>query len=172
MFKGEIDVAEGVHNSVTNQYTLHTSSGCNADPKASMTGKLLGATCASGAGHNSGCGVTDTDSRSYGKGFNQAGGGVYAHIWDATGIKIWHFARADIPADITSKKPNPSSWPEPAAFFPDSKCDTSSFFHDHVLTLNIALCGDWAGSKGGYDKSGCPGTCAEAVTKPENFVST
>jgi hypothetical protein len=57
------------------------------------TGKVLGTKCGSSGSDNAGCAFKDTDNRSYGKGFNNAGGGVYAHLWDDGGIKMWHFAR-------------------------------------------------------------------------------
>jgi hypothetical protein len=165
---GEIDVLEGVHNADTNQYTLHTGPGCTLDSAVKATGKALGTTCASSGSDNSGCAFKDTDNRSYGKGFNDIQGGVYAHLWDSTGIKIWHFARGEISADITDGKPDPSSWPTPAAQFAASSCDVGSHFHDHVLTIDTTLCGDWAGAT--YQGAGCPGTCEEAVADPKNFV--
>ncbi|KAJ7581338.1 glycoside hydrolase family 16 protein [Mycena floridula] len=166
---GEIDVLEGVNLGQNhNKMTLHTSAGCSLDRSARMTGKVVTTTCKSSGTNNNGCGVQDTDPRTFGRGFNQAGGGVFAHLWDHTGIQIWHFARDEIPADIIKKKPDPTNWPRPAAFFSSSKCDIRAHFHDHVLTLNIALCGDWAGAT--YTQGGqCPGTCASAVADPSNF---
>ncbi|KAG6918970.1 hypothetical protein DXG01_010209 [Tephrocybe rancida] len=166
---GEIDILEGVHNSDVNQYTLHTGAGCSSDPTAKSTGKIQGTTCASSGSDNSGCAYRDSDPRSYGQGFNDAKGGVYAHVWDSAGIKIWHFARDDIHDDIKAGTPDPSSWGSPAAFFPTTSCDVSKYFHDHVLTIDTTLCGDWAGAT--YGSSGCPGTCDEAVADPKNFVN-
>ncbi|KAF8075109.1 concanavalin A-like lectin/glucanase domain-containing protein [Lyophyllum atratum] len=139
---GEIDVLEGVHNQDTNQYTLHTGDGCTLDKSVKATGRALGTQCASSNGDNSGCAFKDTDNRSYGKGFNGAGGGIYAHLWDSSGIKIWHFARDEIPKDITGGKPNPSAWPTPAAQFAASACDVGKHFHEHSLTIDTTLCGD------------------------------
>ena len=34
--------------------------------------------------------------------------------------------------------------------------------------LNLCLLGDWAGNS--YNSSGCPGTCAEVLLDPTNFV--
>ncbi|RDB23666.1 putative glycosidase C21B10.07 [Hypsizygus marmoreus] len=165
---GEIDVLEGVHNQETNQYTLHTGEGCTLDSAVKTTGKAMGTNCVTSGGDNTGCAFRDTDARSYGKGFNAAGGGVFVHLWDSTGIKMWHFARDEIPKDITAEKPDPSSWPTPAATFSASTCNVGEHFHDHVLTLDTTLCGDWAGAT--YQSAGCPGTCAEAVADPKNFV--
>lgn len=176
---GEIDVLEGVHNQPTNQYTLHTGSGCTLDktPAAATknvtTGALqafsstvLGETCESSDGNNDGCGFLDTDTRSYGAGFNSAGGGVYATLIDSTGVSAWFFSRDDVPCDIDSASPNPAGWGVPAAFWSAATCDPSTHFKGLSLTFDITLCGDWAGAT--YPSS-CPGTCASAVMDPANF---
>ncbi|KAG5647859.1 hypothetical protein DXG03_007783 [Asterophora parasitica] len=165
---GEIDILEGVHNQETNQYTLHTGAGCSLDSSVKATGRVLGTTCASSGKDNTGCAFMDTDTRSYGRGFNGVGGGVFAHLWDSAGIKIWHFARNEIPQDIQDGHPTPAAWPSPAASFATSACDVRKHFHDHALTIDTTLCGDWAGAT--YKSAGCPGTCAEAVADPKNFV--
>lgn len=90
--------------------------------------------------------------------------------WDDDGIVVWWFPRSKIPQDIIDYQPDPSTWPEPVASFPNtSECDVADEFFDHHLIINIALCGDWAGEA--YSSSGCPGTCAEAVADPQNFQS-
>ncbi|KAL1688335.1 concanavalin A-like lectin/glucanase domain-containing protein, partial [Schizophyllum commune] len=164
---GEIDVLEGVHDQHVNQYTLHTSQGCSIDTSVDVTGTLGNQQCAVGGGDNTGCAFIDSDPTSYGNPFNVLAGGVYAHTWTDEGIKIWHFPRTSIPADITSGNPNPDSWGPPAAFFSANSCDMGSHFYDHVLTFDITLCGDWAGST--YGSAGCPGSCAERVANPANF---
>ncbi|KAK0421627.1 glycoside hydrolase family 16 protein [Armillaria borealis] len=169
---GEIDVLEGVNQQDLNQYTLHTGSGCsltNANAKVA-SGRVLGTTCTSSNGDNSGCAFQETDARSYGHNFNLAAGGVYAHLLADDGISIWFFSRDDIPTDITSQSPDPSSWSTPSAFFPSTSCSISDHFYDHSLTIDTTLCGDWAGAAYGSDGS-CPGTCAEAVADPSNFDS-
>lgn len=179
---------EGVHNAAVNQYTMHTGTfdpsgktDCSIDKSQKMSGNIVGDQCVVGGTFgNSGCGVTDTDPRSYGKGFNDAGGGVFATLWDKDGIKIWHFARNEIPKDIASQNPNPDSWGTPATFVANTSCDTAAHFHDHVLTINISICGDWAGATyanacGAPQASGAPSatgaTCAEAVANPDNYKS-
>ncbi|KAF8892226.1 concanavalin A-like lectin/glucanase domain-containing protein [Infundibulicybe gibba] len=160
---GEIDILEGVHNQPTNQYTIH--SGTSGNCTLSTDGLKLATTtmhdqCASKPDDNRGCGFLDTDTRSYGSGFNSVSGG-----W----IKMWHFARNEIPDDITSKKPNPDSWKTPVAVFSSKSCDMPSHFFDHSLIIDTTICGDWAGPT--YTQNGCPGTCADAVADPKNFAS-
>ncbi len=169
---GEIDVLEGVHNSPTNHYTLHTSAGCtlstNNPGNTFFEASIVNTECASSGDNNAGCGLRDTDARSYGEGFNRAGGGVFAHMWGSDGIKIWHFARNEIPQDIKDKKPKPSTWPTPSAFFASDTCDVNKHFHDHTLVIDTTLCGDLGNPT--YSSSGCPGSCAEAVADPNNFI--
>ena len=167
---GEIDIIEGVNTNSQNQYTLHTADGCQLDSTISTslhTAQIVDSQCASSAANNDGCAFIDTDARSFGQNFNDIGGGVYAHLWDNTGIKAWHFPRNAVPPDIDAQQPNPANWGSPAAFWSAKSCDVSSHFFDHVLTFDTTLCGDWAGSV--YSSSGCPGTCAEAVSNPSNF---
>lgn len=171
ILQGEIDILEGVHNQATNQYTLHTSEGCTASQGSLQVTGQPGQTtqCATIGGDNTGCAYHDTDGRSYGEGFNAAGGGVFAHLWDRTGIKAWHFARSEVPEDIGSENPNPDAWGPPAAFWSSETCNISDHFHDHALVIDTTLCGDWAGAT--YASAGCPGTCEEAVADPGNFKS-
>jgi hypothetical protein len=164
---GEIDVVEGVHEQTVNQATLHTSEGCTTTANGKVAGKILGKQCASSGSDNSGCGFLDSDTRTYGHGFNMERGGVFAHLWTSSGIKVWAFSREEIPADIQQKKPNPDSWPAPMASWASDSCNIDSHFHDHVLTIDTTLCGDFAGAT--YNSAGCPGTCADAVADPSNF---
>ncbi|KAF8906247.1 glycoside hydrolase family 16 protein [Gymnopilus junonius] len=172
---GEIDVIEGVNTQTTNQYTLHTSEGCDIGAATQgktlvanlATSNILNTQCASSDQDNRGCAFLDSDASTYGHGFNILSGGVYAHLWESTGIKVWRFSRDSIPADVTAKNPNPSSWGTPAANWPSTSCDIASHFFDHNLVIDTTLCGDFADSN--YAQSGCPGTCAQAVANATNF---
>ncbi|KAJ6619871.1 glycoside hydrolase family 16 protein [Mycena sp. CBHHK59/15] len=165
---GEIDIMEGVGDSTTNQMTLHTSAGCSLSTSVAnqFSGKHTSTTnCASGNGNNNGCGITDSSPHVYGHNFNMVAGGVFAHIVADSGIKIWHFPRAAIPADIVAQKPDPSSWGEPAAFFSSASCNIADHFYDHVVTFDTTLCGDWAGAA----FPGGQSACAAAVADPANY---
>ncbi|KAF7308421.1 GH16 domain-containing protein [Mycena chlorophos] len=167
---GEIDIIEGVGDSTTNQMTLHTSSGCSLDTNTKILAAFTGehtssTTCASSGSDNNGCGITDSGSNAYGHEFNIIAGGVMAHVVDSSGISIWRFPRNSIPEDITSGNPDPSSWGKPAALFSSATCNIGSHFKDHVLTINTALCGDWAGNA----FPGGPSACASAVEDPSNY---
>lgn len=83
---GEIDIYEGVNSRTFNSMTLHTAAGCTRNLSTPMTGSIDGAdsNCNAGKG-NTGCGVMDMDPKSYGAGFNAAGGGVFAVLFAETG---------------------------------------------------------------------------------------
>lgn len=168
-----MDIIEGVNKQTTNQYTLHSGGGngtCTLDRTADITSSnILGTNCVSSQNSNSGCAFADTDTSSFGEGFNKAKGAVFAHLWDNTGIKIWRFARDKIPADVAARNPDPSSWPTPQAAWSSKTCDMTSHFFDHELILDTTICGDWAGAAFGSD--GCSGSCSDLVSDPKNFAS-
>lgn len=93
-------VLQGVNDQANNQYTLHTGSGFSLDTSASdFVSSVLGTTCESSDGDNAGCAFSDTNANSFGHGFNEIAGGVYAHLWDDDGIKVRFFiARLASPA--------------------------------------------------------------------------
>lgn len=155
--------------------TLHTGDtktgeSCYLPQSASSSadGTLIRTSCATIGMNNEGCAFLDKSEESYGEGFNNVGGGVYAHLWNEKGITVWRFSRNNIPQDITNKTPNPSSWPRPVAYFPSTNCNMATFFSRHNLVLDTTLCGDWAG--GAYPQSKCPLSCAEYVLDPNNFI--
>lgn len=169
--EGEIDIVEGVSDYTDNQATVHTGDGCtlpsnfNSPSTFSQfaSGQLVGGTnCAANETGNQGCGVRILDPTSFGPGFNNNGGGVYAMLWDDTGIAVFFFPRQSIPSDITSGNPDPSSWGLPNAKWPSSSCSPFQFFKDHVAIFDTTLCGEWAGSV--WSNSGLPGqeqSCAQ-----------
>ncbi|PSR74325.1 hypothetical protein PHLCEN_2v9942 [Hermanssonia centrifuga] len=165
---GEIDILEGVNLQTDNQITLHSSPNCTITNADAATGHLVNPTCTSSNGNNAGCAYAQSGGNSFGHGFNMMAGGVFAHLWDQTGISVWFFPRTEIPQDISSGNPDPSSWGAPVALFPNNdSCDTSAHFHDHSLVIDTTLCGDWAGNSFGGD--GCPGTCADFILNANNF---
>lgn len=168
-WNGEIDIVEGANTQERNQMTLHTGPGCEISQQQLGAGKVLHESCDAFYNSNVGCGIQDPSTRSYGQGFNSAGGGVWATVWNEDGISIYFFTRGNIPADITSQSPNPQRWGKPRAFFSNDDCTIKNFFGDQTIVINTTLCGDWAGST--YPHVGCPGTCSQRVTNPQNFNS-
>ncbi|KAG8529082.1 uncharacterized protein KY384_005717 [Bacidia gigantensis] len=164
---GEIDVIEGVNMQERNQMTLHTSANCALDSSAGFTGTSNKTDCGPDK-ENTGCAITAKDSSSFGAGFNQGNGGVYATEWTSSGISIYFFPRANIPADIQSSTPDPSKWGQPLAKFAGKGCDWDAHFKDMNIVFNTAFCGDWAGKDSVWESGGCAAktgkkTCQEFV---------
>lgn len=84
-YGGEIDIIEGVNNQNTNQMTLHTAPGCEIQKDNSFAGNVLQESCDAFYNYNTGCGIRDTSTKSYGKRYNAEGGGVHAVLWDDDG---------------------------------------------------------------------------------------
>ncbi|GAA6062834.1 hypothetical protein JCM10212_002472 [Sporobolomyces blumeae] len=166
-YGGEIDIIEGVHDSVQNQYTLHTAPGCTLTTPMKASGNVLETNCDAFENFNTGCGVQSSDKQSYGSAWNAAGGGVYATQFDETGISMWNFLRDNIPSDIVAGKPDPSNWGTPNARFDASSCDVSKYFASQNLVFDITLGGDWAGAT--YNAAGFSGTWQDAIRKGKNF---
>jgi len=67
-----------------NQMALHSTPGCMKAVVPEQTGQVLGSDCSLPAG----CVVVETKPNSYGSGFAQAGGGVFATQFDVAGL-LW-----------------------------------------------------------------------------------
>lgn len=158
--EGEIDIIEFVNQPTQNQMTLHTGPGCTVTNSGS--GTLSSGDCNANDNGNAGCGVADTDSSSYGDGFNAAGGGVYATQWADDGISVWFFSRPNIPASITSGSPDPTQWGTPVASFGGSDCQFSTTFQNMQILFDITFCGDWAGAADSFTCGG-GSTCQDYV---------
>ncbi|TFK89914.1 glycoside hydrolase family 16 protein [Polyporus arcularius HHB13444] len=157
---GEIDIVEGINLMDHNQMAIHTLDGCTTDKSIVQTGQLGSTDCGTG----SGCTVRESKANSFGEGFAQAGGGVWATQFDVAGIYMWFWNRADVPAELTQNTSaiDISSWGTPSASYPTSaQCNVTNFFTPQQLVLDIALCGDWAGVQSIYSQD-CPGTCGVA----------
>ena len=86
--------------------------------------------------------MQDTQTTSYGSGFNANGGGVFVTRMDeVNGIQIWFFPRNSIPADIQSGTPQPNNWGLPVAAWASGTCDPATHFAPQNLVFDITLCG-------------------------------
>ncbi|ETI26375.1 hypothetical protein G647_03152 [Cladophialophora carrionii CBS 160.54] len=148
---GEIDIIEGVNSQVANSMALHTGPGCSVANNGLFSGRVSTPNCdvkAAGQPGNAGCAILTPNDQSYGTGFNQGQGGVYATEWTSQAINIWFFPRGAIPSDLSSASatPDPSGWGQPMASFDNSGCDIDEFFNDHQIVFDTTFCGDWAGN--------------------------
>lgn len=158
-----------------NSFAAHTGPGCSIT-NSGFSGSLKTGNCdvnAPGQGTNVGCAIEADTTQSYGTGFNQNGGGVYATQWTDEAISIWFFPRQSVPADVTSGAPDPFGWGLPQARF-SSPCNIGSAFNDQRIVINTALCGDWAAQVWSQDSicSASASTCQDYVRdNPSAFAN-
>ncbi|CEP00625.1 GH16 domain-containing protein [Plasmodiophora brassicae] len=168
---GEVDVIEGVHNATSNVVSFHTGAGCTQAGARQQSATILSLNCSADA---VGCGNRATTPASYGAEFNANGGGVYATLWDASGIAIWLFPRPAIPADIVQNAPRPDRWPTPMANLTFAPACTSSHFASMQIVFDLAFCGDDAGDPSVWAGSGCARRASNCTTfvrnNPSSFV--
>ncbi|BGO91448.1 hypothetical protein NBRC10512_003108 [Rhodotorula toruloides] len=171
---GELDIFEGVNLQQTNQVAMHTVAGCyaaNSTVNVTATGDMTFNNCDYTVAANHGCTFQDARNASYGADFAAAGGGIYAAEFSSDAISVWFFPRAEIPADLRSVNgpPDPSSWGIPMAYYPSSACNINQYFAPQQITINIALCGDWAGQPGVFSPTCGTGNCADYILDPSHF---
>ncbi|MDI1488190.1 MAG: hypothetical protein OHK93_007464 [Ramalina farinacea] len=151
---GEIDIIEGVNYQAQNAMTMHTSAGCT----------LIQKDCQG----NQGCGVQTGGSGSYGDGFNNGQGGVYAMEWTSGSIDIWFLPRGD--GRITnalSDSPDPTQWGAAMAAFQGGQgCTIDDHFMNNNIVFDTTFCGDWAGSVWSSDA-----TCSSKAATCQDYVS-
>lgn len=140
--QGEIDIIENVNLATSNQYALHVGySPCNQPSTGvNQTGKPNGLNCTVEPLlkiNTAGCVVVESQPNSFGQGFANNNGGVYAMLWDEDGVAIWFFPRQSIPSDISASgnTPNPSGWGTPSAFYPASGCNPTAAFGPQIITF-------------------------------------
>lgn len=130
---GEIDIIEGVNNGTKNQMTIHTTEGCNVTVgEYGQTGTSGSSNDCGAGGGNDGCTVFASGSKSYGTGFDNAGGGIYTLHWTGSEIKVWLFPKGSAPSDITSGgTPDPNGWGTPQASW------AGCAFEDYFKNMSI-----------------------------------
>ena len=180
---GEIDIIEGVNSQQSNSMALHTGPGCSINNVENVTGagnaveterrgfsgSIITDNCdvhAPGQGTNVGCTITTSDSTTYGDGFNNDGGGVYAMEWTAEAISIFHFSRINIPSDLNSESPNPSLWGVPLAVF--HGCNFRDTIANQSLVFDVTFCGDWAGQDAVWKADPI---CSEEAATCQDYVA-
>lgn len=145
---GEIDIIEGINMQNGNSMALHTNNDCRIQNSTDMLGYVQTANCdinASGQEYKESCSIKSGDTKTYGSGFNEAGGGVYAAEWTQDYISIWHFARDEISDDIVNDRPQPDSWGMPLGKFRGA-CKIDDKFRDLKIIFDVTFCGEWAGA--------------------------
>jgi len=138
---------QGVNTNKKNSMIAHTTADCSTNGKGQFA-QMMSSNCNAGDGSGYptlGCGSESYNPRSYGRGFNAAGGGVFAFWWNGNStLSVNFWTRKDIPADIISGDPKPASWPKPGWLLTSESCNIDSHFYDMQMVLNTDFCGGWA----------------------------
>ncbi len=105
---------------------LHTEAGCTQADGVTQTGITQVKNCDNNGSSGAGCTVLDANANSYGAPFAAAGGGVWVTEFAKTGINIWFFSRANVPASLSTDSIDVSTFGTPSASYPASSCDPAS----------------------------------------------
>jgi hypothetical protein len=167
--EGEIDIVEQANNAEHNQMSIHVSNkqgDCFIDHNPGMTATPDRFNECSEENHG-GCDANDPRPNTFGSGFNDRGGGVYALEWTASQIKIWFFARNSVPTGSGSplgSSPAPWTWGTPATVFRSRNgngCDMNRHFKNQKIIVDTTFCGKWA--SGTWESSGCKASTGYAT---------
>jgi hypothetical protein len=144
----EIDILENVNRESANTHSFYTSEACTVNrviPDSSERTENCGNY---NGGDEQGCSYSAPDG-TFGKAFNDGGKKVIALQVEADGLKIWHFGKNEVPADIASGKPAPQSWTKkPSVHLTPKNCDFNkawrmfhivSFFYSTTFSLSFSI---------------------------------
>ncbi len=159
---------EALNRATHNTVSVHPTNNCVMSVKRLMQGAANNTNCTTTANYNEGSDVSASSS-SLGPSFNAGGGATMALEWRNEGIRVWQFARGQVPADMVAGSPDPSTWSQALADFPSTECDISSHFRNASITANIDLCGD-AMNGGQYEASQC--TCSSMPASQPSLEAT
>eukprot|EP01084_Bolivina_argentea_P171336 296843_1 len=170
----EVDIIEGINLFSDDSTSMHTTTQCNfsssaAQNNVNITGQWLRYDCVTTDFNGAGCTIQPNTTSSYGKGFNNIGGGVYAVVNNENSVRAWFWTRNNVPNDIKNKTPDPSKWGLPyAGYTAGSWCPNKTFNTLKQLRLDTYFCG-WAGTDKSWN-SQCQSSVAKNQTCKE-FVN-
>jgi hypothetical protein len=136
---GEVDIIENVNSADTNVMAIHTNQGCSISNTGTFYGTVVESNCDAVATNNVGCAIHTSNTMTFGDGFNDNQGGIYAVEWTSDAITMWFFARSSIPPDIVSGAPDPSGWAEPLASF-SGDCEIDEYILNQQIGGLLPRC--------------------------------
>ncbi|XAO27816.1 hypothetical protein I312_106678 [Cryptococcus bacillisporus CA1280] len=145
---GEIDIIEGINLQPTNMIALHTSGNTSCTIPTTFTPSF------SGRVSYPNC----DNSQNFGSGW------VFVAEFAEDGIRVWFMTRSAIPSTVrvSATQIDTSTLGIPVAEYPSTSCDIINLFGPQTLTINIALCGDYAGLPSELART-CPALVGDAT---------
>lgn len=122
----EIDILENVDKSTANSHSFYTSEQCTVNYDVGEPIKSDDCHWELNAAGQQGCGVMAEEGT-----FNQAFNDNYQMIAlqvEADTMKIWHFRKNEVPADLNSGNPDPSTWKTPSVALSPKSCNFKTAF--------------------------------------------
>ena len=153
----EYDTIEGIDLFNDDWSTLHVAGNCSFEGiNLNMTGNFSnGYNCGiNKTTEGGGCTVVPNNPKTYGKVFNNNGGGIFAHDNDPIlgKLRVWFWTQEEAPQDIKDKTPDPSTWGIPYAEYPfGSWCPAELFNTPKQLRFDIYFCG-WSGQQSWFQQ--------------------
>jgi len=91
----------------------------------------------------------------YGSLFNSNNGGTIAMEWTSSSIKMWNFSPSQVPQNIKSGQPDPSTWEIPHFTTAGGSCVIDDHFRNHNIVFDITFCGNYAGQDYFWRQTSC-----------------
>jgi len=173
---GELDIMEFASYS-PNKVTFHISGACELDTEKVSQCAPMGQAAESSTDCETNyfinkLGCMPKQRQPDGEFFSK-NPGVLAAEWTSRHIIVYHIPEAQIPADLTSEKPDTTGWKNWILAYLPLKPDCKSAVGPQELVLNMQLCGDWAGATFGTHQCGGVGWnylhgCNRGLSQPSD----
>ncbi|KAF2449155.1 glycoside hydrolase family 16 protein [Karstenula rhodostoma CBS 690.94] len=142
----EIDILENVNVHTANTHSFYTSEKCtiNVQKGNLVPEKTTDCTWKSDGPSSQGCSF-NAEEGTFNQPFNDQYRVVALQV-ESERIRIWHFKKTEVPADLSSANPNPDAWTKaPTVHITPKSCDFHKAFNHFYIIINITFCGSWAG---------------------------
>lgn len=138
----EIDILENVNLQTANSHSFYTSEQCTINVVSGHLAEEKTNNChwVLNGPDNQGCSFY-ADDGTFGQAFNQKYRVVALQV-EAERIRIWHFGKNEIPADLTAGKPNPDSWTKaPSMHMTPKSCNFAKAFREFHIVCCTSVTG-------------------------------
>ncbi|KAF1965701.1 glycoside hydrolase family 16 protein [Bimuria novae-zelandiae CBS 107.79] len=177
----EIDILENVNVHTANTHSLYTSDQCTINIQKGNLVPEKSTNChwKKDGPPSQGCSF-NAEAGTFNQPFNNDYKVVALQV-ESERIRIWHFKKTEVPADLNSASPNPDAWTKaPTVHITPKSCDFHKAFNLFHIVINTSFCGSWAGDD--FNNTNYAGQCAQqtgvndcktwVAQHPSDFVNT